>query len=94
MYFGKASISGSPMIRLLGRSSILANSDLGWAPLLLCFMCLSRWHSNRLNKDDIAARAYIQFKNLEQIAIFSKEYDGHVFRDKQGEFSGSPMFIV
>jgi regulator of nonsense transcripts 3 len=42
-----------------------------------------------LNKEDIPSRAYIQFNNAEQISIFSKEYDGHVFRDKQGDLSPS-----
>ena len=28
--------------------------------------------------------AYIAFKNEEQLALFSREYDGHLFRDKSG----------
>ncbi|KAF8895836.1 regulator of nonsense-mediated decay, partial [Gymnopilus junonius] len=37
-----------------------------------------------LNKENIPSRAYIAFKNEEQLALFSREYDGHVFRDKTG----------
>lgn len=51
-------------------------------------------HSDRLNKEDIPTRAYIQFKSLEQIAAFSKEYDGHVFRDKQGAFRRNILVIT
>jgi regulator of nonsense transcripts 3 len=40
---------------------------------------------NRLNKENIPSRAYIAFKNEEQLAVFSREYDGHVFRDKAGQ---------
>ncbi|KAH7871512.1 Smg-4/UPF3 family-domain-containing protein [Lentinula edodes] len=38
----------------------------------------------RLNKENVPSRAYILFKNEEQLALFSKEYDGHLFRDKSG----------
>ena len=38
----------------------------------------------RLNKENIPSRAYVLFKHEEQLAAFSREYDGHVFRDKQG----------
>lgn len=38
----------------------------------------------RLNKENIPSRAYVLFKNEEDLALFSREYDGHVFRDKQG----------
>ncbi|KIL65246.1 hypothetical protein M378DRAFT_535188 [Amanita muscaria Koide BX008] len=41
----------------------------------------------RINKENIPSRAYIAFKNEELVAQFSKEYDGHVFRDKQGNES-------
>lgn len=40
---------------------------------------------DRLNKENIPSRAYIAFKDEELLATFSKEYDGHVFRDKAGE---------
>ncbi|KAJ7625291.1 Smg-4/UPF3 family-domain-containing protein [Mycena polygramma] len=36
----------------------------------------------RLNKENIPSRAYIAFKTEEQLAQFSREYDGHLFRDK------------
>ncbi|KAJ3812948.1 Smg-4/UPF3 family-domain-containing protein [Lentinula aff. lateritia] len=39
----------------------------------------------RLNKENVPSRAYILFKNEEQLALFSKEYDGHLFRDKSGK---------
>jgi hypothetical protein len=38
----------------------------------------------RLNKENIPSRAYIAFKDEESLATFSREYDGHVFRDKAG----------
>ncbi|KAJ3731487.1 Smg-4/UPF3 family-domain-containing protein [Lentinula guzmanii] len=41
-----------------------------------------------LNKENVPSRAYIAFKNEEQLALFSREYDGHLFRDK----SGKPSF--
>ncbi|EED84142.1 predicted protein [Postia placenta Mad-698-R] len=41
----------------------------------------------RLNKENISSRAYIAFKNEDVLATFSKEYDGHVFRDKAGNES-------
>jgi Smg-4/UPF3 family len=36
------------------------------------------------NKENVPSRAYIAFKAKEQLALFSHEYDGHVFRDKTG----------
>ncbi|KAJ3848099.1 Smg-4/UPF3 family-domain-containing protein [Lentinula lateritia] len=39
----------------------------------------------RLNKENVPSRAYILFRNEEQLALFSKEYDGHLFRDKSGK---------
>ncbi|KAF8653644.1 hypothetical protein AX16_003796 [Volvariella volvacea WC 439] len=41
----------------------------------------------RLNKENIPSRAYIAFKSDEMLAQFSREYDGHVFRDKAGNES-------
>ncbi|CAA7266188.1 unnamed protein product [Cyclocybe aegerita] len=38
----------------------------------------------KLNKENIPSRAYIAFKDPEQLALFSREYDGHTFRDKSG----------
>ncbi|GLB39800.1 putative smg-4/UPF3 family protein [Lyophyllum shimeji] len=38
----------------------------------------------RLNKENIPSRAYIAFKNEEILSQFGREYDGHLFRDKQG----------
>ncbi|KAH7912839.1 Smg-4/UPF3 family-domain-containing protein [Hygrophoropsis aurantiaca] len=43
--------------------------------------------SKRLNKENIPSRAYIAFKEEEQLAMFSREYDGHLFRDKAGNES-------
>ncbi|KAF9078390.1 Smg-4/UPF3 family-domain-containing protein [Rhodocollybia butyracea] len=42
---------------------------------------------SRVNKENIASRAYIVFKDEEQLALFSREYDGHLFRDKSGNES-------
>ena len=36
------------------------------------------------NKENIPSRAYVAFKTKEQLELFSREYDGHVFRDKTG----------
>ncbi|KIK82630.1 hypothetical protein PAXRUDRAFT_153590 [Paxillus rubicundulus Ve08.2h10] len=41
----------------------------------------------RVNKESLPSRAYIAFKNEEQVATFSREYDGHLFRDKAGKES-------
>ena len=38
----------------------------------------------RLNKENIPSRAYIAFKNEELLATFSREYVGHLFKDKLG----------
>lgn len=43
--------------------------------IILCFSA---------NKENISSRAYIAFKTKEQLELFSREYDGHVFRDKTG----------
>lgn len=42
--------------------------------------------SCRPGKESVPSRAYIVFKNAEQVAVFSREYDGHLFRDKQGQW--------
>ncbi|RDB17122.1 Regulator of nonsense transcripts UPF3 [Hypsizygus marmoreus] len=41
----------------------------------------------RLGKENIPSRAYIAFRNEEQLSLFSREYDGHLFRDKAGNES-------
>ena len=41
--------------------------------------------SLRPGKESVPSRAYIVFKSAEQVATFSREYDGHLFRDKQGQ---------
>ncbi|KAG2347284.1 hypothetical protein BDR05DRAFT_877382 [Suillus weaverae] len=38
----------------------------------------------RANQENVPSRAYIAFKNEEVLAMFSREYDGHLFRDKAG----------
>ncbi|EMD37045.1 hypothetical protein CERSUDRAFT_95309 [Gelatoporia subvermispora B] len=43
----------------------------------------------RMNKENIQSRAYIAFKNEEILATFSREYDGHLFRDKAGNESSA-----
>ncbi|KAJ8507385.1 hypothetical protein ONZ45_g10235 [Pleurotus djamor] len=40
--------------------------------------------SKRLGKENTPSRAFIAFKNEDQLATFSREYDGHLFRDKAG----------
>ncbi|THV05723.1 hypothetical protein K435DRAFT_849719 [Dendrothele bispora CBS 962.96] len=39
---------------------------------------------SRLNKENVSSRAYIAFKSEEPLSLFSREYDGHLFRDKAG----------
>jgi len=41
----------------------------------------------RFNKENVNSRAYIAFKDEETLATFSREYDGHLFRDKAGNES-------
>ncbi|KAI0060013.1 hypothetical protein BV25DRAFT_1004676 [Artomyces pyxidatus] len=41
----------------------------------------------KLNKENIHSRAYIAFKTEELLATFSRDYDGHIFRDKAGNES-------
>ncbi|KAI0267309.1 Smg-4/UPF3 family-domain-containing protein [Gloeopeniophorella convolvens] len=41
----------------------------------------------KLNKENVHSRAYIAFKTEDLVAKFSREYDGHVFRDKTGNES-------
>ncbi|KAJ3477471.1 hypothetical protein NLI96_g10441 [Meripilus lineatus] len=41
----------------------------------------------RINKENTPSRAYIAFRSEELLATFSREYDGHIFRDKAGNES-------
>ncbi|KAG2123109.1 Smg-4/UPF3 family-domain-containing protein [Suillus cothurnatus] len=49
------------------------------------------YHSGKLrkraNQENVPSRAYIAFKDEEVLATFSREYDGHLFRDKSGNES-------
>ncbi|KAH8112273.1 Smg-4/UPF3 family-domain-containing protein [Phellopilus nigrolimitatus] len=36
----------------------------------------------KYNKENVPSRAYIAFRDAEQLAIFGQAYDGHLFRDK------------
>ncbi|KAH0831283.1 Smg-4/UPF3 family-domain-containing protein [Lanmaoa asiatica] len=49
--------------------------------------CPGKLRTKRVNKEGVPSRAYIAFKNEEQVATFSREYDGHLFRDKAGNES-------
>ena len=40
----------------------------------------------RLNKENVHSRAYIAFKTEESVAKFSREYDGHIFKDRAGVY--------
>jgi len=42
------------------------------------------WCIGRANQENVPSRAYIAFKDEEVLATFSREYDGHLFRDKSG----------
>ena len=37
-----------------------------------------------MNKESVPSRTYVAFKNEEMLATFSREYDGHIFKDKAG----------
>ncbi|KAH9974379.1 Smg-4/UPF3 family-domain-containing protein [Lactifluus volemus] len=41
----------------------------------------------KLNRENVHSRAYIAFKTEDLVAKFSREYGGHVFRDKSGNES-------
>jgi len=45
---------------------------------------IPRLRNRRPEKPNVSSRAYIVFKTIEQVSRFSREYDGHIFRDKQG----------
>lgn len=58
-----------------------------------------RWYvkgalkGTRLSTSSLFSRAYIAFRSPEELATFSQNYDGHLFRDKQGnEFSAIVEF--
>lgn len=46
---------------------------------------------DRLNKETIPSRAYLGFKTEEQLALFSRCFDGHIFKDKAGVWH--PRFV-
>lgn len=52
--------------------------------VILFFSLAFKQFWNRVNKESIPSRAYIAFKTEELVATFSREYDGHLFRDKAG----------
>ncbi|TBU43700.1 hypothetical protein BD309DRAFT_863743 [Dichomitus squalens] len=45
-------------------------------------------YAGRLNKENIPSRTYIAFRDEEILTTFSREYDGHLFRDKNGMVHG------
>jgi Smg-4/UPF3 family len=47
----------------------------------------------RLNKENVHSRAYIAFKTEESVAKFSREYDGHIFKDKAGVYMRKFLFL-
>jgi len=55
-------------------------------PLGATISCIGIWlkRGGRLNKETIPSRAYLAFKTEEQLALFSRSFDGHIFRDKAG----------
>lgn len=48
----------------------------------------------RLNRESVPSRAYISFKTVEQVAVFSQQYDGHMFRDKQGAMNNDRSYLL
>jgi hypothetical protein len=48
----------------------------------------------RLNKENVHSRAYIAFRTEEFVAKFSREYDGHVFKDKAGVCMRNFFFML
>ncbi|CUA75053.1 Regulator of nonsense transcripts UPF3 [Rhizoctonia solani] len=41
----------------------------------------------KLNRENTPSRAYVEFTSPEAVVIFNRDYNGHVFRDKQGNES-------
>ncbi|KAG8727601.1 hypothetical protein FRC12_022376, partial [Ceratobasidium sp. 428] len=41
----------------------------------------------KLNKENTPSRAYVEFKTSEAVIAFNQDYNGHLFRDKQGNES-------
>jgi hypothetical protein len=56
-----------------------------WLSLSWLLCVLASQYGDSPNAEHVLARAYIAFKTVEQVTTFSAEYDGHMFRDKQGE---------
>jgi regulator of nonsense transcripts 3 len=48
-------------------------------PLICALMGLTR-----LNRENTPSRAYVEFVTPEAVITFNRDYNGHVFRDKQG----------
>jgi hypothetical protein len=42
----------------------------------------------------VHSRAYIAFKTEDSVAKFSREYDGHIFKDKAGVYMRSFFFML
>ena len=55
---------------------------------------LMRCLTSSPNTENVPSRAYIAFKTVEHISKFSAEFDGHTFRDKQGDFEIHPTIFV
>jgi Smg-4/UPF3 family len=53
---------------------------------MMMMMMMMRCTAVRLNKENVHSRAYIAFKTEEYVAKFSREYDGHIFKDKAGMY--------
>ncbi|KDN51831.1 hypothetical protein RSAG8_00380, partial [Rhizoctonia solani AG-8 WAC10335] len=43
----------------------------------------------KLNRENTPSRAYVEFTTPEAIVVFNRGYNGHVFRDKQGNESAA-----
>ncbi|KAF8682478.1 Utp21 protein [Rhizoctonia solani] len=43
----------------------------------------------KLNRENTPSRAYVEFVTPEAVVAFSRDYNGHVFRDKQGNESAA-----
>ncbi|EUC62084.1 Smg-4/UPF3 family protein [Rhizoctonia solani AG-3 Rhs1AP] len=41
----------------------------------------------KLNRENTPSRAYVEFTTPEAVVVFNRDYNGHVFRDKQGNES-------
>jgi len=48
---------------------------------------------NSKAKENVFSRAYLNFKNIETLVEFFKEFDGHLYIDSKGKIINNIFFI-